>query len=184
MEVKRTPLPGLLLIEPKTFSDDRGYFLETWNKARYEQAGVLGDFCQDNMSFSKKGVLRGLHLQNPNAQAKLISVAEGEVYDVVVDIRLGSPSFGKWFGIVLSAEKKNQLYVPMGFAHGFCVLSETAICTYKCTDYYNPKNEITLQWNDAAIGINWPVANPELSPKDRAGLALKQIPEHSLVGYK
>jgi dTDP-4-dehydrorhamnose 3,5-epimerase len=184
VEVKQTGIPGLLAIEPKIFGDSRGFFLESYNKKRYEEAGITDDFCQDNLSFSRRGVLRGLHVQNPNPQGKLVSVIQGEVYDVAVDIRKGSPTFGKWYGLVLSAERKNQLFVPKGFAHGFCVLSETALFSYKCSDFYNVKAEICLKWNDPSIGIEWPIRDPELSAKDSEGLLLKDIPLNALVEYK
>jgi dTDP-4-dehydrorhamnose 3,5-epimerase len=178
-----TGIPGLIVVEPKIFGDERGYFLETWSKQRYEEAGIPGDFCQDNMSYSRKGILRGLHMQNPNAQGKLVSVVQGEVLDVAVDLRRGSPTFKKWYGIILSEEKKNQMFVPKGFAHGFCVLSATAIFTYKCTDFYNPKAEICLRWDDPDIGIKWPVTAPELSARDAAGVRLKDVPESSFLAY-
>lgn len=184
MNVIETGIPGLLVFEPKIFGDDRGYFVETWNKARYAEAGLKEDFCQDNMSFSRRGVLRGLHLQNPNGQGKLVSVSQGEVFDVAVDLRKGSTTFGKWYGIHLTSEKKNQLFVPKGFAHGFCVLSETALFTYKCTDFYNPKAEFTLMWNDPDVGITWPVQNPELSSKDTEGYRLKDLPPEALIAYR
>lgn len=184
MQIKETGIDGLLVFEPKIFGDDRGYFLETWNKVHYEAAGLKENFCQDNMSFSRRGILRGLHLQNPNAQGKLVSVAHGEVFDVAVDLRKGSPTFGRWYGIHLTGEKKNQLYVPKGFAHGFCVLSETALFTYKCTDFYNPKAEFSLLWNDPAIGVQWPIANPELSAKDVAGVPLNSLPDHAFISYQ
>lgn len=183
MGVIQTGIPGLLVIEPRIFGDSRGWFLESWNKERYKQAGIMEDFCQDNMSFSRKGVLRGLHFQSPNPQGKLVSVALGEVYDVAVDLRRYSPTFGKWYGIVLSGEKKNQLFVPKGFAHGFCVLSETALFTYKCTDFYNSKAELCIKWNDPSIGIDWPTRDPELSPKDSEGIRLEDIPAHALIEY-
>ncbi len=183
MKTIDTGIPGLVVVEPRVFGDDRGYFLETWSKSRYSEAGIPEDFCQDNCSFSRRGILRGLHLQNPNAQGKLVSVMEGEVFDVAVDMRVGSPTFMKWYGIVLSGQKKNQMFVPKGFAHGFCVLSETAYFTYKCTDYYNPQAEICLIWNDPALGIEWPIKNPELSARDAAGLLTSKVPLSSLLKY-
>ena len=179
-----TGIPGLVVIEPRVFGDERGYFLETWNKARYEEVGIVENFCQDNCSFSRRGILRGLHMQNPNAQGKLVSVTEGEVFDVAVDLRLGSPTFKKWYGIVLSGQKKNQMFVPRGFAHGFCVISETALFTYKCTDYYTPSAEICLNWNDPDLGIDWPIKNPELSARDAAGLKLSDVPTTALLKYR
>lgn len=184
MKTIETGIPGLLVFEPRIFGDDRGYFVETWNKARYAEAGLSEDFCQDNMSFSRRGILRGLHIQNPNAQGKLVSVAQGEVYDVAVDLRKSSPTFGQWYGIHLTSEKKNQLFIPKGFAHGFCVLSETALFTYKCTDFYNPRSEYTLMWNDPDVDIPWPIQNPELSPKDTTGYLLKDLPDEALISYR
>jgi len=183
MEVFETELPGVLILEPKVFGDARGFFLETWNQARYEQAGIPGHFVQDNLSFSGKGTLRGLHFQNPNAQGKLVQVIQGEVYDVAVDIRQGSPTFGKWVGITLSAENRRQVFVPAGFAHGFCVISDSALFSYKCTDIYNPKAEVSIIWNDPDIGIDWPVTEPELSEKDRKAPRLSQLPEDRLPSY-
>lgn len=183
MQVIETGIPGLLVIEPKVFGDDRGYFLESWNKTRYWEAGLKEDFCQDNMSFSRKGILRGLHLQNPNPQGKLVSVAMGDVFDVAVDLRKGSPTFSKWYGVHLSGVKKNQLFVPKGFAHGFCVLSETALFTYKCTDFYNPKSEFSIIWNDPDIGVKWPIDQPELSAKDAAGTRLHALPDHAFINF-
>jgi dTDP-4-dehydrorhamnose 3,5-epimerase len=172
MNVIETDLPGVLIIEPKVFGDDRGFFMETWNKERYAEAGIPTEFVQDNISFSKKGVLRGLHFQNPNPQGKLVSVLQGEVFDVAVDIRRDSPTFGKWVGVNLSFENKRQLYVPEGFAHGFCVTSETALFSYKCTDWYNSEAEKTLLWNDLGLGIKWPLEKPRLSEKDKVGCEL------------
>jgi dTDP-4-dehydrorhamnose 3,5-epimerase len=175
MNVIETDLPGVLIIEPKVFGDDRGFFMETWNKERYAEAGIPTEFVQDNISFSKKGVLRGLHFQDPNPQGKLVSVLQGEVYDVAVDIRRGSPAFGKWVGVSLSSDNKRQLYVPEGFAHGFCVTSETALFSYKCTDWYNSKAEKTLLWNDPGLGIKWPLEKPRLSEKDKVGCELTAL---------
>lgn len=182
MKVRETALPGVLLIEPRVFRDERGYFLESWVEERYR---VLGDprFVQDNLSSSRQGVLRGLHYQEPHAQAKLVSVLHGEVFDVAVDIRVGSPGFGRWEGHVLSAENALQLYIPEGFAHGFAVLSESAVLAYKCTDYYHPGAEGTVRWDDPALAIEWPVRDPLLSPKDRAAAALREIPPGRLPRY-
>ncbi|WP_018085576.1 dTDP-4-dehydrorhamnose 3,5-epimerase [Desulfurispora thermophila] len=175
MKVTETSLPGVLVIEPDVYEDSRGYFLETWNSARYRDYGLPEQFVQDNMSFSHRGVLRGLHYQlPPRAQGKLVSVAVGKVFDVAVDIRKGSPSFGKWYGTVLSAENKKQLWIPAGFAHGFVVLSEWAVFLYKVTDYYSPECERCIRWDDPHIGIRWPVdQEPVLSPKDLAGALLE-----------
>ena len=142
MNVIETKLPGVLIVEPKVFGDDRGYFFETWQKSRYEAMGIKGKFVQDNVSFSAHGVLRGLHYQHPHDQGKLVSVLQGEVFDVAVDIRVGSPTFGQWVGVHLSGDNYRQLWIPPGFAHGFCVLSDTALVAYKCTDYYAPGAEV------------------------------------------
>ena len=166
MEIITTEFPGLVLIKPKIFGDARGYFYESWNKERYENAGITEDFVQDNVSFSSRGVLRGLHYQKPYTQGKLVSVLIGEVWDVVVDLRCGSPTFGKWQGFTLTGEHKEQLYVPRGFAHGFCVLSETALFQYKCTDRYSPESERGIIWNDPTLAIPWPVREPVISEKD------------------
>lgn len=166
MEVITTEFPGLILIKPQIFGDARGYFYESWNKERYESVGITENFVQDNVSFSSKGVLRGLHYQKPYTQGKLVSVLIGEVWDVVVDLRRSSPTFGKWRGFTLTGERKEQLYVPMGFAHGFCVISETALFQYKCTDKYSPESEHGIMWNDPTLGIPWPVDNPIISEKD------------------
>ncbi len=180
MNLLPTTLPGVLIVEPKIFPDPRGFFLETYNRVRYQEAGIGCEFMQDNLSASKKGTLRGLHYQYPNAQAKLVQVIQGEVFDVAVDIRKGSPTFGKWTGVLLSADNKRQLFIPQGFAHGFCVLSETAIFNYKCSDFYAPQHEHGILWSDPAIHIDWPVANPILSPKDRAYPVLKEILDKDL----
>ena len=183
MEAFDTELPGVMILEPKVFGDARGFFLETWNQERYREAGIPAGFVQDNLSFSGKGTLRGLHFQNPNAQGKLVQVLQGEVYDVAVDIRQGSPTFGKWVGVTLSAENRRQVFIPAGFAHGFCVISDNALFSYKCTDIYNPKAEVTIIWNDPDIGIDWPVTEPELSEKDRLANRLSQLPEGRLPSY-
>lgn len=183
MMIVETKIPGLIIIEPKVFGDNRGFFLETWNKERYRTAGIPEDFVQDNVSLSRRGVLRGLHFQNPHRQGKLVYVLQGDVFDVAVDIRLGSPTFGQWVGIALSAENKLQLYIPRGFAHGFCVTSETALFVYKCTDFYNQGAEGCILWNDPALGIDWPVLAPELSAKDREGIPLADFPRERLPAY-
>jgi dTDP-4-dehydrorhamnose 3,5-epimerase len=183
MNVIETPIPGVLIIEPKVFGDERGFFLETWNQARYREAGIAETFVQDNLSFSRRGVLRGLHFQNPHPQGKLVHVLQGEVFDVAVDIRIGSPTFGQAVAEVLSADNKRQLYVPPGFAHGFCVTSDTALFAYKCTDLYHPESEGSILWNDPDLGIAWPVTEPELSAKDRAGTHLADLPRERLPVY-
>lgn len=183
MKVTPTKLPEVLLLEPQVFGDERGYFLESYNKKRYRDAGITEEFVQDNLSFSRQGVLRGLHFQNPNAQGKLVFVLEGEVFDVAVDIRRGSPDFGKWFGVYLSAQNKRQLYVPPGFAHGFAVVSETALFAYKCTEFYDRNSERSILWNDRDIGISWPVQEPVLSPKDADAAVLAEINPGLLPEY-
>ena len=184
MKVIPLDIPEVLLIEPTFFGDSRGWFLETWQISRYAEAGIPEIFVQDNVSSSSRGVLRGLHFQNPHGQGKLVQVLEGVVYDVAVDIRVGSPMFGKYVGETLTAEKHNQLYIPPGFAHGFCVLSERAVFSYKCTDFYMKDCEGGILWNDPEIAIPWPVENPELSDKDRSSLPLSQMPKENLPGYE
>ncbi len=184
MNVAPTLLPGVLLIKPKVFGDARGYFFESWNAQRFREAGLDVDFVQDNLSFSQQGVLRGLHCQNPHPQGKLVHVLEGEVFDVAVDIRHGSPTFGASFGTYLSAENRVQMYIPPGFAHGFCVTSESALFAYKCADYYSPATEFTLLWNDPDLGIAWPVDAPSLSAKDHAGSRLRDIPVDALPPFE
>jgi len=167
MKVITTQLPGVVLIEPKVFGDARGFFLETFNAQRYaEMAGIEAIFVQDNQSFSAQGVLRGLHFQRQYPQGKLVYVTSGSVFDVAVDIRKDSPTFKQWVGVTLTAENHQQFYVPPGFAHGFCVLSETAHFHYKCTEYYHPEDEGSLRWNDPEVQIEWPIDNPLLSTKD------------------
>jgi len=163
------PIRGLVEIQPKVFGDSRGYFFESWSRRDYEASGINARFVQDNQSRSVKGVLRGLHFQITHPQGKLVRAIEGDVFDVVVDIRPASPTLGKWYGVTLSGEKQNQLYIPEGFAHGFLVLSETAVFAYKCTDFYYPQDEGGLLWNDPSIDIKWPDIGIEyiLSEKDR-----------------
>jgi dTDP-4-dehydrorhamnose 3,5-epimerase len=180
MKVSPGKLPDLLLIEPKVFGDARGFFMETWSLRKYQEAGIQSSFVQDNISVSRRGALRGLHFQNPNSQGKLVSVLQGEVLDVVVDIRLRSPGFGKWEKVNLSSVNKLQFYIPPGFAHGFLVLSETAMFHYKCTEFYSPKDELTIRWNDPAIGIEWPMKDPIVSEKDAKGLLLREVPRERL----
>lgn len=175
MNVVDDALPGLRLIEPRIHRDERGHFLESWNRARYEEAGIPGGFVQDNVSWSERDVLRGLHYQEPYAQGKLITVLHGEVWDVAVDIRTDSETFGKWMGLTLSADNGRQLYIPEGFAHGFVVVSDGALFSYKCTDYYHPEAEKTIRWDDPELGIEWPVRHPVLSDKDRAGEPLRSV---------
>jgi dTDP-4-dehydrorhamnose 3,5-epimerase len=180
MNVIAVELRGLLIIEPKVFGDARGFFLETWNRNRYREAGLAAEFVQDNLSFSRHGALRGLHFQNPTPQGKLVSVLQGEVFDVAVDLRRSSPTFGKWHGLTLSSENKRQFFVPPGFAHGFAVMSETALFHYKCTEPYSPANEMTIRWDDPDLGIEWPLKGPTLSDKDTKGLWLKDVPKERL----
>lgn len=175
MEIIDTPLAGLKLLQPKVYSDTRGYFLELHNRRDLKDSGFSEMFVQDNVSFSHRGVLRGLHYQYPTWQGKLVSVLSGEIFDAVVDIRRDSPTFGLWYGTVLSADKATQLYVPPGFAHGFCVISESAHVLYKVTDYYQPAHEHTLMWNDPAVGIHWPLQKPLLSAKDAQGKPLQAL---------
>lgn len=183
MNVLPTSLPGVLLIEPRIFSDPRGYFLETWNLARYGEAGITTEFIQDNLSSSTLGVLRGLHLQHPRAQAKLISVSTGAIFDVAVDVRVGSPTFGQWYGATLAAGEHKQLYIPEGFAHGFVVTEGPATVCYKVNAPYTPGDELTVAWDDPDLAIVWPNLAPTLSPKDREGLRLRDIPRDRLPTY-
>ncbi|WP_027532886.1 dTDP-4-dehydrorhamnose 3,5-epimerase [Bradyrhizobium sp. WSM3983] len=184
MNVIKTDLPEVLIIEPKLFGDQRGFFLETYQFERYVQSGVAQPFVQDNLSRSRHGVLRGLHLQNPGPQGKLVSALRGRVLDVAVDVRVGSPNFGRHVAVELSEDNRRQLWVPRGFAHGFAVLSETADFFYKCDALYSPKDEISVRWNDPAIGIDWGLADPSLSPKDADAplLAdLKNLPRYGEI---
>lgn len=174
MQVKETSLPGVLLIEPRVFHDPRGFFFESFQVERYREAGIREPFVQDNLSHSSRGVLRGLHYQLQHPQGKLVSVVMGEVFDVGVDIRQGSPTFGHWFGHILSDQNHCQMYIPPGFAHGFCVLSGTATFTYKCTDFYAAGDEYGIRWDDPSIGIDWPIDAPVLSEKDAQAPLLKE----------
>ena len=183
MKVTNTELPGVVLIEPRTFRDSRGHFLETWNQARYGQLGVPGGMVQDNLSRSRRGVLRGLHFQFPACQGKLVYVLEGQVFDVAVDVRLGSPHFGRWVGFHLSHDNNRQIYIPEGFAHGFCVLSATALVAYKCSEAYRPECEVGVVWNDPRVGIDWPLSSPIVSPRDAALRRLDDLPTDSLPQY-
>ena len=167
-------MAGVLLIEPALFADDRGTFMETYHAARFREAGIDAEFVQDNQSRSFRGVLRGLHFQEPNAQGKLVRCSRGALFDVAVDIRVGSPQFGRWYGVELSDENRLMLWVPPGFAHGFCALSDVADLTYKCTALYDSASDRVIAWNDPDLGIEWPVANPILSPKDAAAPRLKE----------
>jgi dTDP-4-dehydrorhamnose 3,5-epimerase len=180
VKVIETRLPGVLIIEPRAFGDARGFFMETWQQERYEKIGIREKFVQDNLSYSTRGVLRGLHYQQPNTQGKLVSVVHGEVFDVAVDIRVGSPTFGQWVGVNLSGENHRQLWLPPGFAHGFCVLSDTTYFTYKCTDIYTPSAEGGIIWNDPDIGIEWPMKDTVLSEKDQVYPRIRDIPDARL----
>ncbi len=184
MNIVTTALPGVLLIEPDVFRDERGWFLETYHSDKYQEGGLSFSFVQDNCSSSIRGTLRGLHAQILKPQGKLVRVTKGEVFDVAVDIRRGSPTFASWESMVLTAENFKQLYIPPGFAHGFCVLSDVAEVEYKCTDVYAPGDELSIAWNDEQIGINWPLESPILSQKDAAGESLKflwsQLPEYQI----
>jgi len=185
MKVIDTDISDVKIIEPDVFGDERGFFMETWQQQRYQEYGIAKDtvFMQDNLSSSRKNVLRGLHYQYENIQAKLVYVLQGAVHDVAVDIRKGSPTFGKWAGVELSSDNQRQLYIPAGFAHGFCVLSETVMFAYKCDDIYNPAAEISIQWNDPEIDIKWPILSPVLSEKDKAATALNEINQKLLPDY-
>jgi dTDP-4-dehydrorhamnose 3,5-epimerase len=184
VDVEKTPLEGALVITPKKFGDERGWFMPGWNAAAYAAVGVPGPFVQDNISHSVRGTLRGLHFQNPDAQGKLVQALVGAVYDVAVDVRVGSPSFGRWHAVTLSAENRKQFYIPQGFAHGFAVLSDTALFHYKIDGGgYNPAAEHSLLWNDPALSIPWPVADPILSEKDVKGKPLADFAEADLPRY-
>jgi dTDP-4-dehydrorhamnose 3,5-epimerase len=183
MKVKEASIDGLLIIEPSVFGDERGFFMESYSRDRYADAGIASEFVQDNVSLSARGILRGLHLQHPNDQGKLCSVLDGEVFDVAVDVRVGSPTFGRWEGVRLSSKNKRQFYVPPGFAHGFCVLSDRALFSYKCTDFYSAPSELGVAWNDPDIGIDWPIEAPQLSAKDATNPRLKDISAEDLPSY-
>ncbi|MES1153682.1 MAG: dTDP-4-dehydrorhamnose 3,5-epimerase [Rhodanobacter sp.] len=183
MKVIETTLPGALILEPQVFGDARGFFYESYNEAKYRAAGVDHRFVQSNVSRSARGVLRGLHYQWPNPQGKLVSVLEGEVYDVAVDIRRGSPTFGQSVGVMLTADNHRHFWVPEGFAHGFCVLSEFATFTYQCTALYDPKADAGIRWNDAALAIDWPLSEPLLSDKDGRTPLLEDVPPERLPVY-
>jgi dTDP-4-dehydrorhamnose 3,5-epimerase len=180
MLITPTRIPEVLVIEPRVFRDARGTFFETWSESRYAEAGIPGPFVQDNISRSTRGVLRGLHLQHPHGQGKLVSVLDGEVFDVAVDVRPSSPTFRQWVGVTLSRDNGLQLWIPPGFAHGFCVLSDEATFHYKCTDAYHPECESTLRWDDPDLAIAWPVSNPVLGDKDRSATRLAEIPRERL----
>jgi dTDP-4-dehydrorhamnose 3,5-epimerase len=184
VKVTPTALPDVLLIEPKVFGDGRGYFFESYSARRYAEAGIAATFVQDNVSRSGRGVLRGLHYQHPHGQGKLVGVLEGEVFDVAVDVRRGSPTFGRWVGECLSSENKRQLYLPPGFAHGFLVTSDEALFAYKCTEYYHPETERSIRWDDARIGIDWPIDGPVVSAKDHVAVTLDTMPAELLPAFE
>ncbi|HET9156576.1 MAG TPA: dTDP-4-dehydrorhamnose 3,5-epimerase [Myxococcaceae bacterium] len=176
MKVIPTELPEVLIVEPKVFGDSRGFFYESFQATRYAEAGIPGPFVQDNLSRSVRGTLRGLHFQEPKGQGKLVQVLRGAVWDVAVDVRRGSPRFGRWVAVELSETSARQLWIPRGFAHGFCVVSDSADFFYKCTELYAPECERAIAWNDPAIGITWPVGSPILSAKDAAAPPLADAP--------
>ena len=184
MEILQTVIPEVVLLKPRAFGDPRGWFLETWQQVRYSDFGVPMRFVQDNVSFSQRGVLRGLHYQYPHPQGKLVQVLQGEVFDVALDIRIGSPTFGRHVSAHLSGDNHHQMYIPEGFAHGFCVLSETALFSYKCTEFYKPECEGGILWNDPELEIKWPIDNPSLSLKDSRFLTLKQTSQDLLPRYE
>jgi dTDP-4-dehydrorhamnose 3,5-epimerase len=185
MRVLPTDLPGVVLVDPVVHRDSRGFFLETYNERRYREAGITATFVQDNHSRSARGTMRGLHFQVRRMQGKLVRAVAGEMFDVAVDVRRGSPTFGRWVGVNLSAENFRQIYIPPGFAHGFCVLSEVGEVEYKCTEIYEPADELAIAWNDPQIGIRWPTTEPLLSAKDKAaprlGEVLERLPAYGLV---
>ena len=183
MKFTKTSFPDVLLIEPDVFKDTRGFFMETFNQRKYAEEGIDKAFVQDNYSHSRYGTLRGLHYQLKNAQGKLVFVITGEIFDIVVDIRLGSPKFGQWFGAHLSAENRRQIFVPEDFAHGFIVLSESVDVIYKCTDFHTPGDGYGIFWADPTIGIDWPIKNPILSDKDSKNPKLREIPEELLPAF-
>lgn len=183
MKIQRTDLPGVLLVEPRVFGDERGFFFESYHAARYEDAGIPARFVQDNVSRSAGGVLRGIHLQNPAPQGKLVQVLAGEVFDVAVDLRVGSPHFGRWTGALLSEENHRQLWVPEGFGHAFAVLSPSATFSYKCTALYDAAADMGVRWDDPDIGIDWPIEAPTLSEKDAGLPLLRELPASALCAY-
>ncbi|RJQ84045.1 MAG: dTDP-4-dehydrorhamnose 3,5-epimerase [Desulfobacteraceae bacterium] len=180
MNIIPTSLKEVLILEPRVFGDQRGYFLETYQRRRYAEAGIGAEFVQDNISFSRQRTLRGLHFQHPNDQDKLVQVMEGEIFDVAVDVRRGSPTFGQSVAVTLSAGTHRQLFIPRGFAHGFCVLSPTALFMYKCSDFYAPPHEAGICWDDPDLKIAWPLKDPVLSERDRAFPRLRDIPADRL----
>ena len=184
MKFVETDLPGCLVLEPQVFGDERGFFYESFNRDKLLAHGLDLNFVQGNVSRSARGVLRGLHYQWPKPQGKLVSVLEGEVWDVAVDIRRGSPTFGRWTAVVLNAENKRHFWIPEGFAHGFCVLSEHAIFTYLCTQTYDAQADAGIRWNDATVAVDWPIAEPSLSAKDARATFLEDMPAERLPVYR
>ena len=183
MKIITTSIKGILIIEPVTFRDKRGFFMETYNRNRYNASGINATFVQDNLSCSLKNTVRGLHFQIKHPQAKLIQVITGEIFDVAVDLRPGSATFGKWIGILLSDENRRQVFIPEGFAHGFCVLSESALFHYKCSDFYTQDDEGGIIWSDPDIGIEWPVQNPIISEKDKQYQKLSNLTADELPSF-
>ena len=183
MKIIETSLPGVILLEPKRHGDSRGFFLETYRENAFKEAGINGPFVQDNHSRSKRGILRGLHYQLTQPQGKLVRVASGAVFDVALDVRNGSPTFGQWFGATLDEDNMRMMYIPPGFAHGFLVLSEIADFIYKCTDYYHPHSEQGILWNDPDLGVKWPITDVQLSEKDVNNPILKEQPEELLPHF-
>ncbi len=184
MKVVETDIPGVLIVEPRVFGDQRGYFFESWQRERYADLGIARDFVQDNQAYSRRGILRGLHIQNPYPQGKLVQVIHGEVFDVAVDVRRGSPWFGQWVGAFLSGENRRQFWVPEGFIHGYLVTSDEALFAYKCTDSYHPETQFAVRWDDPDIAIDWPGGQePVLSDKDRDAWLLRDVPQDRLPVY-
>ena len=183
MEIIKTTFDELKIVKPDIFEDERGFFMESYNQKKYEKAGIKSIFVQDNISSSQKGVLRGLHYQYPKTQAKLVFVLEGEILDIALDVRLGSPTFGTFFSVILSSQNRKQFYIPEGFAHGFCVLSNTAIFSYKCSNFYAPQFEKGILWCDPDLKIEWNIENPIISGKDKLLKCLKDMPETELPKY-
>lgn len=183
MKVTPLKIPDVLLIEPDLYGDDRGFFLESWSESKYAEFGMTERFVQDNLSMSRRGTLRGLHLQHPFGQGKLVHVVHGEVFDVAVDVRFESPTFGQWIGHPLSGESQRQIYIPPGFAHGFCVTSDFALFEYKCTEVYHPEAELGVAWDDPELSINWPKMEHIVSPKDRMHPRLGDVEKERLPRY-
>ena len=184
MKILKTSLPDVLVIEPRVFEDERGFFMESYHRKRYEQSLISTVFVQDNLSYSIRGTLRGLHYQYPHGQAKLVQAVKGEIFDVAVDIRVNSPTFGRWTSTRLSDRNRRQICIPEGFAHGFCVLSETAVVIYKCSNYYAPESERGILWSDPDLGIDWPVKAPLLSHKDSRYSRLRHVSLERLPQYE